>query len=94
MCRYRAKVSFVFCFGYLVYFKYLKMFSPMPPPEITNCIQMMLTLKASTAFDSLSIAITLPLITAPASLEKNPKAADQVLIEVLKHTVLGSWNQA
>lgn len=43
--RYQAKVSFAFCFGYLVFFKYLKMSSQDPPPGITNLIQMMLTLR-------------------------------------------------
>lgn len=43
--RYRVKVCFVFCFGYLVFFKYLKMCGTNPPPGITNSIQMILTLK-------------------------------------------------
>lgn len=43
--KYQARVSFVFCFGYLVFFKYLKMYSSDPPPGITNLVQMMLTLR-------------------------------------------------
>ncbi|XP_077490027.1 membrane bound O-acyltransferase domain containing farjavit [Amblyomma americanum] len=43
--KYRAKASFIFCFGYLAFFKYLKMWSTNPPPGITNLIQMMLTLR-------------------------------------------------
>uniref|UniRef100_A0A224YSK4 Lysophospholipid acyltransferase 7 n=1 Tax=Rhipicephalus zambeziensis TaxID=60191 RepID=A0A224YSK4_9ACAR len=43
--KYRAKASFVFCFGYLVFFKYLKLWSANPPPGITNLVQMMLTLR-------------------------------------------------
>lgn len=43
--RYQAKASFVFCFGYLVFFKYLKLYSQDPPPGITNLVQMMLTLR-------------------------------------------------
>lgn len=73
MCpsKHRAKVSFVFCFGYLVYFKYLKMFSPMPPPEITNCIQMMLTLKMA------GLAMELQIIRE----EHSPKPSEEQAYE-------------
>ncbi|CAN8002766.1 unnamed protein product [Ixodes hexagonus] len=53
------------------------MYSLTPPPEITNCIQMMLTLKASAAISMVGLAIELQILREQHSLEPSEEQAYQ-----------------
>ncbi|XP_064462895.1 lysophospholipid acyltransferase 7-like [Ornithodoros turicata] len=66
--RFRTKLSFVFSFGYLIFFKYLKMYNIQTPPDITNCIQMMLTLKMA------GVSIELDILREKRSNQKDEKS--------------------